>query len=299
VPDDIRDRTTLNAEDVLALNFVRNPPKYVFRRHFVQGLRSHIMEVLDPQSVERETSGVLSGGIKWFPRARPQKMLRIFRTKFDSRREAYDELRRVEVIARYLGPARHARSEEFLVSYRLGRSVDILLCGLQEYVEGLPIEPWEGFLNADRLVQNLIRPGIAAAEAAPLSRQRLIQTIQHNALEFVRCVKRMIAESGLIPDLAGEGNLILTDDGQIKLVDINNISPVIDSPRIALDDKGYPVCDKSVEALFQLETHLAAAAADPNRPPYRTFLDPARKINVTALEKTFHQRLHQREQPPG
>ena len=141
--EDLRDKLYLNPEDVYGLNFIRPPQAFILRRHFLQGLRSHIMEVLLPQDVALEKSGVVSDGIKWFPRAKPRRMLRIFRTKFADRTQAYEELRRVEVIAHYLGPELHARSEEFLVSYFMGKHDDILLCGLQEYVEGLPIEPWK------------------------------------------------------------------------------------------------------------------------------------------------------------
>ena len=45
---DIRDRPTIDHDDVIALNFIRSSPSCVFRRHFRQGLRSHIMEILDP-----------------------------------------------------------------------------------------------------------------------------------------------------------------------------------------------------------------------------------------------------------
>ena len=159
---DVREKPSLNADDVLRLNFIRQPGRYVFRRHYRQGLRSHIMEVLDPDDVAREKSGVVSDGIKWFPRAKPLKMLRIFRARFPSRREAHAELQRVIIVATYLGTEGYARSNEFLVSYLWGAHHDILLCGLQEYVEGLNIEPW-GYLNADRLADNLLRPRIVSA----------------------------------------------------------------------------------------------------------------------------------------
>ena len=97
--EDVRDKKNLSAEDVLALNFIRSPGSYIFRRHYRQGLRSHILEVLDPDDVAREKRGVVSGGIKWYPRAKPKRMLRIFRTRFASHQEAYDELKRVLIVA--------------------------------------------------------------------------------------------------------------------------------------------------------------------------------------------------------
>jgi hypothetical protein len=65
---------------------------------------------------------------------------------------------------------------------------------------------------------------------------------------FIKRLKQMIAKIGHVPDLAGAWNLILTRPRNIKLVDINNISRVSFDPVINLDDKGYPICDKSIKA---------------------------------------------------
>jgi hypothetical protein len=284
---DVREKPSLSADDVLRLNFIRQPGRYVFRRHYRQGLRSHIMEVLDPDDVAREKSGVVSDGIKWFPRAKPLKMLRIFRTRFPSRQEAHAELQRVIIVATYLGTEGYARSNEFLVSYLWGAHHDILLCGLQEYVEGLNIEPW-GYLNADRLADNLLRPRIGSQAAPTLERDALVARIRRSAEAFTDHIKEMIRETGYIPDLAGDGNLILTDAGDIKLVDINNISPVSFGPRIYIDEKGYPVCDKSVEALAEIEKGLASRPLDWQDPIYRTYLDSGRMVAVSGIEREFH-----------
>jgi hypothetical protein len=294
---DVRDKTSLIADDVVHLNFIRHPGKYVFRRHYRQGLRSHIMEVLDPDDVVREKNGVVSDGIKWFPRAKPLKMLRIFRTRFESYPKAQEELRRVSIVASYLGPSGYARSNEFLVSYRQEDRYEILLCGLQEYIEGLNIEPW-GFLNAERLADNLLRPRLGSRSTSVIEKGALITRIRRSAKAFVRHVKNMILRTGLIPDLAGDGNLILTDAGDIKLVDINNISPVSFTSDIYLDDRGYPVCDKSVEALCEIEKSLAGHPSDPSDRLYKTFFDPERMFSVSAIEKEFHRSVN-RELLPG
>lgn len=284
---DVRNKPSLSAEDVLGLNFIRKTVRYDFRRHYRQGLRSHIMEVLDPDDVARERNGVVSDGIKWFPRARPLKMLRIFRTRFASRGEAHAELRRVVIVATYLGSEGFARSNEFLVSYLCQGCHDILLCGLQEYVEGLNIEPW-GFLNAGRLADNLLRPRLGSRGAPVVERSILVARIRSSAELFADRIKKMIRETGYIPDLAGDGNLILTDAGDIKLVDINNISPVDFGSRIYVDDKGYPVCDKSVEALAEIEKNLASRTLDTTDPIYRAFLDSGRMLAVGSIERQFH-----------
>jgi hypothetical protein len=83
---DIRDQPYLNEEDFLALNFVKHPGGYTFRRHYRQGLRSHIMEVLHPEDIKNETKGIIIRGLRSYPRAVPLKMFRIFRTKFETLR---------------------------------------------------------------------------------------------------------------------------------------------------------------------------------------------------------------------
>ncbi len=287
---DVREKKSLNADDVLRLNFIRHPGRYVFRRHYRQGLRSHIMEVLDPDEVALEKNGIVSDGIKWFPRAKPKKMLRIFRTRFGSLQSAHEELRRVLTVASYLEPSGYARSNEFLVSYFCNNRHEVLLCGLQEYIEGLNIEPW-GYLNPERLADNLLRPRLGSRGPSATEKNRLITRIRGSAEAFVRHVKEMVFKAGLIPDLAGDGNLVLTDSGDIKLVDINNISPISLASDIHLDDKGYPVCDKSVEALHEIERKLGARPPEANDRLYKAFLDPGRMYSVSAIEKEFHRSI--------
>ena len=83
-------------------------------------------------------------------------------------------------------------------------------------------------------------------------------------------------------------DLLLTDNGLIKLVDINNISRVDFGNTIQVDDKGYPVCDKSVEALSQLQIKMASQQLDPADRLYRTYLDPDRMSAVQDIEREFH-----------
>jgi len=284
---DIRDMPNLSSKDVQGLNFIRNPGSYVFRRHYRQGLRSHVMEVLNPQDVEKEKQGVVTDGIRWFPRAKPYKMLRVFRTRFRNLDDAIEEIGRVNLVERYLGPDYFARSLEFLVDYRIAARHDILLCGLQEYVEGLPVEPW-GMINTSRLAENLIRPGIGEGDPATLAYDRLTRTIQTHAETFLDRIKKMISASGHIPDLAGEGNLILTAGGQIKLVDINNISKIEMGDDIYIDDKGYPVCDKSIEALYLLEKGFTKTKVDLQAPLYRPLLNAEHMRRVNEVERLFH-----------
>jgi len=101
----------------------------------------------------------------------------------------------------------------------------------------------------------------------------------------------MIAETGYIPDLAGFGNLILTLDGNLKLVDINNIVKIKLNDSIPIDDKGYPSCDVSVEVLSILEKDILQKNIKIDDPLYNLFLSPLRKVKVKTLEKKFYRNL--------
>ncbi len=98
----------------------------------------------------------------------------------------------------------------------------------------------------------------------------------------------MILEANHVPDLAGVGNLLLTPEGEVKLVDINNISRVSFGPTIGVDDKGYPVSDKSIQALSLLERKILARTINRMDAVYKTFLDSQRMRDVKVLEDRFH-----------
>ena len=287
LPDDIRDKPYLDHHDILQLNFIRNPGRYLFRRHYRAGLRSHLMEVLNPEDVAQEKSGVVVDGLRMFPRAIPLKMLRILRRRFNSLSEAREELRRVKIVETYLAPDHIAKPAEFLVHYVGPRKWETLLAGLQEYVSGEVLEPW-GDLGRDRLISILARLGIDEDEDRTVIVARWEDEVRKRAQDFITRLKKMIVETKLVPDLAGIGNLILTRTGDIKLVDINNISEVSFDPVIRLDDKGYPVCDRSVIALSHLEQELLGIPPQMDDPIYGTFLDPERIEKVKEAEKKFH-----------
>jgi hypothetical protein len=285
--DDPRDKPHLTQEDLLNLNFIRRRPGFIFRRHHRSGLRSHIFQVLDPGEVQRERDGVLLYGLRAFPKAKPIKMLRIFRTRFKNRNEAEEELKRVKWIDAFLAPHHLARSNEFLVDLMVGLRLEPILCGLQEYVEGETVDPWSaldrnhlGFLQ-----KRLFPPGIALSGSKI---EAWIQTVREKAQDLIHGLKRLIEETGYVPDLAGSGNLLLTLTGHIKLVDINNISPVSFDSVIPLDDRGYPVCDKSIEALYLLEEKLLPKGVDRAEKLYRVFFDPGRMSEVKSVELRFY-----------
>ena len=158
---DIREKSIVTSGDVLGLNFIRNPMNYVLRRHFRQGLRSHIMEVIDPGDAKNEKKGIEIDGVMRFPRAIPLKMLRIFRAKFPSPNHAFKEIHQFKIIEKYLKPSFYAESLEFLVDYTVSGKRNIILCGLQEYVEGMMIEPW-GMIDPKNLAKELINRGYAS-----------------------------------------------------------------------------------------------------------------------------------------
>jgi len=274
--EDVRDKPYLSHEDVLALNFIREPSPYLFRRHHRSGLRSHIMEVLRLGDLELERTGILQDGLRRFPRAKPLKMLRIFRTRFEGPSEAEQEIGRVKLVLRHLEAEQLGMSNEFLVDYNIGGGREPLLCGLQEYVEGEILDPWSPAQGAElRHLASRLEPGA-------------LSLFRGHAEGFVRNVKRMILESGHVPDLAGVGNLLVTRAGRIKLVDINNISRVFMDRKIRVDDRGYPVCDKSIQALALLEEKVLGRPPDLSEVLYRIYLDPGRIREVKAIEKAFH-----------
>ena len=285
--EDIRDKPYLNHEDILGQNFIRAPGIYLYRRHYSQGLRSHIMEVLDPKDVENEAKGIMIDGFMWYPRAEPLKMLRIYRTRFKNIEDGEEELKRVRIVETYLAPDYVARSEEFLTDYTRREKHEILLCGLQEYVKGEVLDPWS-HLDKDHLISLLRDMGFDMGRDSVMIADRWIHSVREKAGNFIGKVKQMIVEANHVPDLAGVGNLLLTRSGDIKLVDINNISNLSFDAIINLDDRGYPVCDKSIQALSMLEQKLLGRPLDRNDLIYKTFLDPKRMEEVQAIEEEFH-----------
>jgi hypothetical protein len=288
--DDIRDKLYIDHKDVLGLNFIKDPGTYVYRRHYRQGMRSHIMEVLDPKDVENEVKGIVIDGLKLYPRAQPLNMLRIFRTRFNALKNAEEEVRRVKTIEAYLFPDNLARSSEFIVDYVRQGKRELILCGLQEYVKGAALEPWS-HLGKDQMASLLYDMVFEKVDDPVMITDRWIHIMREKAENFIGKIKQMIMETNHVPDLAGVGNLFLTRSGDIKLVDINNISRFSFDPIIHLDDRGYPVCDKSIEALSLLEQKLLGKPLQSNDIIYKTFLDPIRMKEVQAIDKEFHRSI--------
>jgi hypothetical protein len=289
VLQDIRDKPLIRHDDVVGLNFIKATCPYFFRRHFRQGLRSHILEILKQGDVEIENRGTVVDGLRWFPRAKPTHMLRIFRARLASIDNALAEIKRVKKVENYLGSDFIAASSEFLVDYHGPGGASIMLCGFQVYVEGEILDPW-GLLGGDRLLSSLYESLHGAKACSDAHQKQWIKDVRQKAAVFVRKIKQMIAEARYIPDLAGAGNLVVPKTGEIRLVDINNISPVVFDTEIRLDDKGYPVCDKSVEALSLVETKILGRSIDRQDRIYQFFLDPDRKRRVQIKEESFYRK---------
>lgn len=283
---DVRDLKYLEHRDVIGLNFIRTGGPYVFRRHFRQGLRSHVLEVLNASDLARETGGEAVDGVIHFPRARPVRMFRIFRTRLESLEAALGEISRVKLVERFLAPDFMACSNEMVVDYFGPEGRDLLLCGLQAYVCGAVVDPWNILDGTDFL--KLLYDGLPLRLAhPPMHRDHWLAKVYRNGCRFIACLKQMVVEAHHVPDLAGVGNILVTPGGRFKLVDINNISRVHFDRRITLDDRGYPVCDKSIEALALLEAKVTGRAIDSSDPVYKAFLDPIRQQEVEATERQF------------
>jgi hypothetical protein len=287
IPDtrDIRDIASLSGKEVAQLNFIRDSKSYCFRKHNRQGMRSHIFEVLSAEELVKETNGEIVTGIRWYPRAVPRYMLRILRTRFTSLDEILEEIKKYTLVLKYLGTELIATSTEFIVEYTGTGNSEIVLCGLQEYVQGAILDPWALFGRTPLKTFYLSRFPDDKPDTVRLA--KTLETVS----AFVKRMRKMILETGYITDLAGNGNLILTRAGQIKLVDINNIIKVSMDDTILLDDKGYPSADKSIEVLSLLEEKILKKEMIAGDPLYRHFLSADRKKRVRRLEQKFFENL--------
>lgn len=284
--NNIKNQAHLSGKDVKRLNFIKDSDRYVFRKFYRSGLRSHIFALLMAGDVEKESHGVMDDGIRIFPRARPVKMFRIFRNRFGSTQEIFQEIRRYKNVLSYLGPEFIALSEEFIADYKdKSGNCRMLLCGLQEYVDGQILDPWR--LSGPENISALF-----SVMAHDLDDDIRLQRALENISVFITRVRQLMAETGYIPDLAGVGNLILTPEGGIKLVDINNIIEIKADKYIHLDDKGYPTCDVSVQVLASIEKAILNQDNSKTDPLFKLFLTPDRLAQVSALEQAFYRQLN-------
>ena len=283
---DIRDQDYLSGDDLKTLNFIKESGLYTFRKHYRSGLRSHIFEVLWSKDVEMETLGKEVNGIRVFPRAQPVKMFRIFRQRFLDTESIFREIKKYNLLLKWLGPRFIAKSQEFITDYIYSGKNQILLCGLQEYVDGEILDPWRLF-NADCL-KDLLRNKIEDDQHL----DRVAIETKNNIQSFIKRIRGMINQTGFIPDLAGNGNLIVTRDGQVKLVDINNIVRIDADDIIRIDDKGYPSCDVSIQVLSILEQVVLGRKIGLDDPFYGIFLSEKRKQTVKSLERKFYKNLN-------
>ncbi len=288
--EDIRNKLAICHSDVIALNFIISSPPYVFRRHYRQGLRSHVMEILYPADVATESTGTLIDGVRQFPRAVPSIMFRIFRTQFETFGEAWAEIERVKIVSEYLAPEFMAHSYECIVEYHGPHGSELMLCGFQEYIKGDIIDPWT-ILDAESLLPLIYKTMRDRGVIMPLSSDEWVADARKKGSQLIGRLKRMITHSGHIPDLAGVGNLIITPNGEICLVDINNISPVFSDATIPLDEKGYPVCDKSIEALSLIEKKIVGRPINMEEKLYKQFLNSERKTLVQEKVELFSEKF--------
>jgi len=282
---DIRDVASLTGREVVQLNFIRDSDQYFFRKHNRQGMRSHIFEVLAVPDLLKEREGAVVDGIRRYPRAIPRFMLRILRARFSSLEQIMSEINKYTLVLKFLGPELIAISNEFIVDYTGTGKSEIVLCGLQEYIRGAILDPW-GLVGEDPLdtfFQSRFPGGGSDKKRTAVSLQSITA--------FVNRMRKMITESGYVTDLAGNGNLIITASGAVKLVDINNIVRVPRGDDIPLDDKDYPSCDKSIEVLFILEEKILKSQNLLIDPLYSHFLSTERKKRAGSLERQFFENL--------
>ena len=115
-----------------------------------------------------------------------------------------------------------------------------------------------------------------------LHSERLVSSHSRHSLErFIRDVRDMVRALGIVPDLAGKGNLVLDRYGLVKLVDINNFRRLFSSEELErrlpakldefvmglhdirkvlppdfIDDLGLPIGDLTLSRLMHLEVRV-------------------------------------------
>ena len=288
--DDIRNKPSINHSDVIALNFIRATAPYVFRKHFRQGLRSRIIEILNPNDISNEKTGTTCKGVRRFPRAMPRNMLRIFRTRLENLDEAWGEIERFKIVSHYLAPDFLAHSYEFIVDYNGPKGYEPMLCGFQEYIDGEVVDPWT-ILSEETLLPTLYKTMNERGLVNSLPEDEWIAVARRKGVHFVNKIKSMVTKSGYIPDLAGVGNLRMKPGGEICLVDLNNISPVHGDASIVLDEKGYPVSDKSIESLSLIEEKIVGQPVDMGEMIYKRFLSNHRRRLVEEKMEIFNRKI--------
>ena len=217
-------------------------------------------------------------------------MFRVFRAKFETFEEAWAEVERVKIVSEYLAPEFMAHSYECIVEYHGPHGSELMLCGFQEYIEGDIIDLWT-ILDAESLLPVIYKTMRDRGVAMPLSSAEWVADAREKGSQLIGRLKRMITHSGHIPDLAGVGNLIITPNGEICLVDINNISTVYSDSTIPLDEKGYPACDKSVEALSLIEQKIVGQPIDMEEKLYKQFLTSQRKNLAQEKAELFSEKF--------
>ena len=150
----------------------------------------------------------------------------------------------------------------------------------------MPLDPWQadhpGY--AEDLWRRLLAETSGAVDTPPAEFYRLLNV---QVSRFVRQVRAMMDRDGLIPDLAGVRNLLVTHGPRVLLVDINNIHPVVFDAQVPLDDKGYPVLDRSIDALERLGRVFLGRSMLSVETDYRLFFSRERQSRVRELEARF------------
>ena len=132
---DIREMTHISHKDVMGLSFIKKQGNYVFRKYYKQGLRSQIIEILDSTDAIKQDKGEIINGIRFYPRARPLNILRIFRAQFESMENVFEEIKKYKILEDYLPPDAYSKSCEFVVDYIREGKRDYILCGLRAFME--------------------------------------------------------------------------------------------------------------------------------------------------------------------
>ena len=102
--------------------------------------------------------------------------------RFNNLKEAEEELKKVKMIQKYMAPDHIARSDEFLVDYIMDGKHKLILCGLQEYVNGEVLDPWS-HLDKNHLASLSVRLDFEKTEDSDCKTDRWVRRVQAHPVD--------------------------------------------------------------------------------------------------------------------
>lgn len=160
----------------------------------------------------------------------------------------------------------------------------------------VPVKPFKELDRLGRLRTYSTQPYISIQEGHPLQLYKgkhVPEVTRESLRSFIDRVRVLIQETGLIPDLAGNQNVVVDKSGSVLLVDVNNVRRLLGEewtlpagqersaydrvrsikypPHLLhpeyLDDHRFPVADTSLYVLRTWEHFLGHSTSELDRDP--------------------------------